>query len=161
MLAAEVSHWKLDEEREVTRWKAVMDWWSRKCSYCAGQGLGGSDILHELQECTQGCSTQISRRVGLILYRDWKAPHTACSGCFLPKEMCAKWTQDYDDVWVENVYWACQYGRHLACDIVIRLFQCGRDDLKRSLLDSTRDRRAAIRRAQTGSDNAVAHFLAR
>ncbi|KAH7205208.1 hypothetical protein BKA60DRAFT_545465 [Fusarium oxysporum] len=57
MPVAEDSYWTANDEPEVSRWKATMDWWSGKCSYCAGQGLSGSDILHRLRECSRDLTT--------------------------------------------------------------------------------------------------------
>ncbi|KAH6974915.1 hypothetical protein EDB80DRAFT_757801 [Ilyonectria destructans] len=126
--------------KEVKRWKVIVDWWIGKCSFCAGRRLQGPSILHTLRECKKGGAKQLTERLGCILYQNWKAPRK---------------------IERDPLRWICQYSRFLLRDTIIGLFQCGREKLEEVVLDSVEQYCVGRGVEAAFDDNTVARYLTR
>ncbi|KAG7405719.1 hypothetical protein Forpi1262_v018433 [Fusarium oxysporum f. sp. raphani] len=114
-----------DGDIVVKRWAATIDWWWRKCSYCIGSGRKGEAVLHDLRECAYGGAEAIETEFGNAIYAEERAPGTACYRCYLPRQLCGKWSKTSGGGWIERdkSEWTCRYGKHLLRDTIVGLYQ--------------------------------------
>ncbi|KAI5455801.1 hypothetical protein BGZ63DRAFT_397953 [Mariannaea sp. PMI_226] len=113
----------LNEIEEVSGWKSALDWWVGKCGFCAGRGLRGPHILHELRQCKRGGSEQIWKALGEAMYEDGILPFNGRDMCHLPYDICDDWMRDEDGEWVryDTNRDQCKYSQYLLGDTVIGL----------------------------------------
>lgn len=114
-----------DGDIVVKRWAATVDWWWLNCSYCIGSGRKGEAVLHDLRECAYGGADAIESEFGNAIYAEGRVPGTACHRCYLPRQLCGKWSKTSGGGWIERdeLEWTYRYGKHLLHDTVIGLYQ--------------------------------------
>ncbi|KAJ6267416.1 hypothetical protein PSV08DRAFT_229224 [Bipolaris maydis] len=112
-----------DDEEELQGWRNALDWWVRKCGFCAGRGLDGTQIKHSLRDCKRGGARQRSIRMGEAIFAEGFKAQGGCAGCGVPREFCDQWTKSSDGHWQMRPSQKCQYGR-LVYNTVVGLFQC-------------------------------------
>ena len=122
-----------DDADEILNWRTCLAWWTDKCGFCAGKGLGDDHIKHTLNACHRGGARQRLRGLGEQIYLEGLNAEEGCPDCGVPREFCDGWRQ-YDKHWSPTDR-PCQYGTVLY-DTVIGLFHCGDD---RYQLDALED----------------------
>ncbi|EEU34411.1 uncharacterized protein NECHADRAFT_82260 [Fusarium vanettenii 77-13-4] len=113
-----------DGDIVVKRWAATIDWWWQKCSFCIGNGRKGEGVFHNLRECVHGGTEAMETEFGNAIYAERRAPDTACYNCFLPRQICGRWSNTRPGGWIERDFEStCRYGKHLLRDTIIGLYQ--------------------------------------
>ncbi|CAM1507683.1 Fc.00g073240.m01.CDS01 [Cosmosporella sp. VM-42] len=132
----ELASW--DNTEEVGEWQASLDWWTGKCSFCAGRGLQGSQILHTLRQCRRGGATKLKSELAIAMYYDGILPSSGCGHCHIPFDFCDSWARRSGGKWkmAHPGHLQCQYDQNLMADTIIGLYYCGKTSFKGDLLDN-------------------------
>ncbi|KAH7011080.1 hypothetical protein EDB80DRAFT_890972 [Ilyonectria destructans] len=140
-----------DGDIVVMRWAATIDWWWRKCSDYIGSGREGEAVFHDLRKCAYGGAEAVETEFGNAIYAEGRALSTICYCCYLPWQLCEKWTTTSDGGWIERdkAEWSCRYGKNLLRDIIIGLYQ----SRATTFMDDMRNAAAQL------DDETVADFL--
>lgn len=112
-----------NDDEELQGWRNALDWWVGKCGFCAGRGLDGTQINHNLHHCRRGGARQRSIRMGEAIFAEGYKAQGGCATCGIPREFCDRWAKSSDGHWQMRPLRKCQYGR-LVYDTVVGLFQC-------------------------------------
>lgn len=127
-------HW--DSELEVQDWKAVLDWLSGKCTFCAGRGLSAAHISHTLRQCKRGGRVHVYGGLGRVLYNEGLLPSFGCEVCCLPRRFCSRWDGLERRGWsLQSEETECSYSRYLLCDGIIGFAGCGVQSYEDDLFD--------------------------
>ncbi|KAH6876848.1 hypothetical protein B0T10DRAFT_497395 [Thelonectria olida] len=114
-----------DEDVVVKRWEATIQWWRWKCSYCIGSGRQGEAVDHDLRECVYGGAEAVETEFGNAIYGEGRAPSSTCYRCYLPRQLCEKWSKTSAGGWIERdkAEWTCRYKTTLLRDIIVGLYE--------------------------------------
>jgi hypothetical protein len=127
-------------ELEVQQdWKTALDWVSERCTFCAGRGLGDEHTGHTVRRCRRGGATAVKGELGGLFYKDGILPSYGCDLCFLPYQLCSRWTRDRSGSWRMKREMDCTYSHHLLGDSIIGFASCGVDAYMTSLLEGAED----------------------
>ncbi|KAM0539907.1 hypothetical protein ACHAO7_011711 [Fusarium culmorum] len=124
-----------EKSDEIARWRACIEWWQVRCSFCIGQGLTGSSVFHRLKECEKGGAEQGHTSLGKFMYQGGSKTTNGCRRYLMPKEFCPRWGKRWSGEWYQHDkgLWECRYDRYLLQDVIIGLLQCGQNSFKEQL----------------------------
>ncbi|KAH7231075.1 hypothetical protein BKA59DRAFT_461376 [Fusarium tricinctum] len=126
------------DDGEVAEWKVVMDWWLRRCSFCAGRGVQGRQIEHTLRLCPSGGKKLLRTELTEAIYEEGFRALGGCPACALPREVCDAWSKNPSGQWERDLGASCQYGRQ-AYDTATGFFSCKNSRYRMELIESMAD----------------------